>query len=73
MPCDAQQSDNNIAFPPRLPPFNVVLLFELPVENNKHPNFEWRGGEGKGFELLCSPDLPHLRTMSGANCRLHFE
>ena len=61
MPCDAQQSDNNIAFPPRLPPFNVVLLFELPVENKKHPNFEWRGGEGKGFELLCSPDLPHLR------------
>ena len=45
-PCDAQQSDNNIAFPPQFPPFNVVLLFELPVENRKHPNFEWRGGEG---------------------------
>ena len=26
------------------PPIYVVLLFELPIENNKHPNFEWRGG-----------------------------
>ena len=23
-------------------PFCVVPLFELPIENNKHPNFEWR-------------------------------
>ena len=23
-----------------------VALFELPVENSKHPNFEWRGGGG---------------------------
>ena len=28
------------AFPPPSPPCNVVPLFELPVENNKHPNFE---------------------------------
>ena len=21
-----------------------VPLFKLPLENNKHPNFEWRGG-----------------------------
>ena len=28
------------------PPCNVVPLFELPVENNKHPYFEWRGGGG---------------------------
>ena len=25
------------------PPCNVVPLFELPLENKKHPNFEWRG------------------------------
>ena len=30
----------NIAFPPPFPPCNVVLMFELPTENNKHPNFE---------------------------------
>jgi len=35
----------NKAFSPLSPPCNVVLLFELPTENNKHPNFEWRGGE----------------------------
>ena len=33
----------NITFPPPSPPCNVVLLFELLIENNKHPNFEWRG------------------------------
>ena len=32
------------ALPPPSPPYNVVPLFELPLENNKHPNFEWRGG-----------------------------
>ena len=30
--------------PPPSPPYNVVPLFELPLENNKHPNFEWRAG-----------------------------
>ena len=39
--------EENIAFPPPSPPFNVVPLFELPLENNKHPNFEWRG-QGRG-------------------------
>ena len=36
----------NKAFPPLSPPCNVVPLFELLIENNKHPNFEWRGGGG---------------------------
>ena len=31
------------------PPCNVVPMFELPIENNKHPNFEWRG-QGKGVD-----------------------
>ena len=36
----------NKAFLPPSSPSNVVPLFELPVENNEHPNFEWReGGE----------------------------
>ena len=34
-------------------PLNVVPLFELPIENNKHPNFEWRGG-GRGVDFLFS-------------------
>ena len=40
-------SDIIFAFPLPLPSCNVaiVLLFELPGENNKHPNFEWRGRE----------------------------
>ena len=41
--------EKNIAFPPPSPPFNVVPLFELPLENNKHPNFEWRG-QGWGVD-----------------------
>ena len=24
-------------------------MFELPIENNKHPNFEWRG-QGRGAD-----------------------
>ena len=35
----------NIAFPPLSPP----CMFELPIENNKHPNFEWRG-QGMGVD-----------------------
>ena len=30
----------------------VVLLFKLPVGNNKHPNFEWRGGGGEGVWIV---------------------
>ena len=33
------------------PPFNAVLLFKLPLENNKHPNFEW-GGAGWGVDAF---------------------
>ena len=32
---------------------NVVPLFELPVENNKHPNFKWRGVGGLRIEKNC--------------------
>ena len=39
--------EENIAFPPPSAPCNVVPLFKLPLENNKHPNFEWRG-QGRG-------------------------
>ena len=39
----------NIAFPPPSPPCNVVPLCKLPLENNKHPNFEWRG-QGRGVD-----------------------
>ena len=44
-----------IAFPPPSPPFNIVPLFELPLENKKHSNFEWRGQErGVDSYVLCS-------------------
>ena len=39
------------------PPCNVVPLFELPLKNNKHLNFEWTG-QGRGvdsFHLLSYP------------------
>ena len=42
-----------IAFPPPSPPCNVVPLFELPLENKKHPNFEWRG-QGRGVDSYAS-------------------
>ena len=42
-----------IAFPPLSPPCNVVPLFELPLENKKHPNFEWRG-QGRGVDSYAS-------------------
>ena len=41
----------NKAFPPPSSRCNVVSLFELPKENNKHPTFEWRG-VGRGVDLL---------------------
>ena len=48
-------------FPPPSPQCNVVPLFELPIENNKYPNFEWRG-EGRGVDsfvlkLPCADDF----------------
>ena len=42
-----------IAFPPPSPPCNVMPLFELPLENKKHPNFEWRG-QGRGVDSYAS-------------------
>ena len=42
-----------ITFPPPSPPFNVVPLFELPLEDKKHPNFEWRG-QGRGVDSYVS-------------------
>ena len=38
----------------KAPPCNVVLLFELPIENNKHPNFEWREARGVDCFVLRS-------------------
>ena len=57
---------DNIAFPSPSPPSNVVPLFKLPIENNKHPTFEWRG-QGRGVD--CSLRLPYLSTMSQQFCR----
>ena len=42
-----------IAFPPPYPPCNVVPLLKLPLENKKHPNFEWRG-QGRGVDSYAS-------------------
>ena len=41
------------------PPCNVVLPFKLPIENDKHPYFEWRG-EGGGF--FCFLKSSYLST-----------
>ena len=45
------------SFPSPSPPCNVVPLFWLPIENNKHPNFEWRGQgrDADSFGLRCHP------------------
>ena len=60
--------EENIAFPPPSPPCNVVPLFKLPLENNKHPSFEWRG-QGRGVHgFLCSLKLPYLSTISQQFC-----
>ena len=41
------------AFPPPSLPCNVVPMFELPIRNNKHLNFEWRKqGRGGGVWIL---------------------
>ena len=58
----------NIAFPPRSPPGNVVPLSELPIENNKHPNFEWRG-QGRGVDSFGLWSYPkNLSAMSQQFC-----
>ena len=55
----------NKAFPPPSPPYNVVPLFELPIENNKHLNLEWRGG----VWILLFSEVTLLSTMSQQFCR----
>ena len=52
------RNKKNSAFAPPPPPCNFMLLFKLLVRNNKHSNFEWKGGEGKGCGLFCSPECP---------------
>ena len=41
----------NKAFLPSSPLCNVVPLFKVSVENNKHPKFEWRG-RGRGLDCF---------------------
>ena len=52
-------------------------MLELPVENNKHINFEWSGagrgrGGGGGIGLFCYLKLPHMTTMSQKFFRLLY-
>ena len=59
------------SFPPPSPPCNVVPLFQLPIENNKHPNFEWRG-QGRGadsFVLRCYPIYVQYLNNFVSDCR----
>ena len=56
-----------VAFPPPSPPCNVVPLFELPLENKKHPNLN--GGDRGGVWILTFQKLPYLSTMSQQFCR----
>ena len=39
--CQLKKREKKILYPPQ-PPCDVVPLFKLPVENNKHPNLRWR-------------------------------
>ena len=45
-----------LSLPPS-PPCNVVPLFKLPIENNKHLSFEWRG-QRRGVDCLFSDVTP---------------
>ena len=53
----ASLKGENKAFPPPSLPCNVVQEFELPVGNNKHPNFEWRG-KGRSADNFFSKVTP---------------
>ena len=44
-----QKGKKNWSLPSPPPPCNVVPLFKLPIGNDKHHNFEWRG-EGRGVD-----------------------
>ena len=62
----------NKAFPPPSPLCDVVRMFKLPIENNKHPNFEWRG-EGRAvdsFVLWSYPIWVQCLNNFVAGCRL---
>ena len=48
------KGENN-AFPSPPPPYNVVPLFELPIENNKHPRGQGRGVDGLAYSNTISP------------------
>ena len=52
---------------PPSPLCNFVLVFEIPIENNKHPNFEWRGGGGVWILLFSEVTLLESR------CRLKMK
>ena len=63
------KGENKAPPPPPSPSCNVVSLFELPVENNKHPYFEWRGGEGRGVDWFFFLKLPYLSAfVFSENC-----
>jgi len=47
----------NIAFSTLSPPFNVVPIFKLLIDNNKHPNFE-RRGQGRGADSFVLESYP---------------
>ena len=69
----------NKSFPPPPPPCSVVPLFELRIENNKHPNFEWMGGGGGGMWIISFTKVtPYEDSVSKnfvADCTLkhHFK
>ena len=42
---------------PSSPPCSFVPMFELPIENNNHPNFEWRG-QGRGADSFVLQSYP---------------
>ena len=53
----------------KTPPCNVVVLSELPIENNKHPNFEWREARGVDcFVLRSYPIWGQCVNSFVANC-----
>ena len=37
--------------------YNGGPMFDLPTENNKHPNFEWRG-QGRGVDSFVLRSYP---------------
>ena len=51
------QKEEISLFLPPFPPCNIVPMFELPTENNKHPKFEWRGRGGRRIPLLSEVTL----------------